>query len=500
MEPELKAFIESIGLDAENIDANVLATIKANFAGNSPSKKSPPRSTDVFATARAENERLAKIAEICAEFVALNPSQLDQIEIMGHAAETSKMSAADFELELSRATRPQRTTIMHTSGRNTKVTNKILEAAICQQGRLPSLEKQFDDQTLQAAHDQFGRDGISLRYLFLQAARQNGYQGDAMDVTIDIQRHAFGMVNHGRQIQASGFSTLNIASILSNTANKFLQEGWMGQDMAWSQIAKRRSVRDFKTVTSYKLSGSFTYAKVGPGGELTHGTVSEDTYTNKADTYGRMFAISRSDIINDDLNAITQIPTELGMGANDAFNQIFWTEFLDNSSFFASGNANVSTVTGTLDLIGMGEAEVIFMAQTKPNGTPLGLMPSILLVPTTLRNKALTLMNSAQLIDGSSTAAQGSTNIYQGRYSVVSSPYMENTAYTGYSAGAWYLLANPQRLATIEAAFLNGRESPTVETAEADFNVLGVQMRAYHDFGVNLQEYRAGVRADGTGP
>jgi phage major head subunit gpT-like protein len=213
-----------------------------------------------------------------------------------------------------------------------------------------------------------------------------------------------------------------------------------------------------------------------------------------------MFAISRSDIINDDLNAITQIPTELGMGANDAFNQIFWTEFLDNSSFFASGNANVSTVTGTLDLVGMGEAEVIFMAQTKPNGTPLGLMPSILLVPTTLRNKALTLMNSAQLIDGSSTAAQGSTNIYQGRYSVVSSPYMENTAYAGYSAAAWYLLANPQRLATIEAAFLNGRESPTVETAEADFNVLGVQMRAYHDFGVNLQEYRAGVRADGTGP
>ena len=31
---------------------------------------------------------------------------------------------------------------------------------------------------------------------------------------------------------------------------------------------------------------------------------------------------------------------------------------------------------------------------------------------------------------------------------------------------------------------------PTVESADADFNVLGVQMRGYHDFGVALQEPR----------
>ncbi len=30
--------------------------------------------------------------------------------------------------------------------------------------------------------------------------------------------------------------------------------------------------------------------------------------------------------------------------------------------------------------------------------------------------------------------------------------------------------------------------SPTIETAEADFNVLGIQMRGYHDFGVAKQD------------
>ena len=49
----------------------------------------------------------------------------------------------------------------------------------------------------------------------------------------------------------------------------------------------------------------------------------------------------------------------------------------------------------------------------------------------------------------------------------------------------------------IEVAFLNGQESPTIETAEADFNVLGIQMRGYHDFGVALQEPKAGVKAKG---
>jgi hypothetical protein len=60
------------------------------------------------------------------------------------------------------------------------------------------------------------------------------------------------------------------------------------------------------------------------------------------------------------------------------------------------------------------------------------------------------------------------------------------------------MLANPAELAVIEIVALNGRVEPTVDTAEADFDQLGVQMRGYCDVGVNLQEYRAGVHADGN--
>ena len=75
--------------------------------------------------------------------------------------------------------------------------------------------------------------------------------------------------------------------------------------------------------------------------------------------------------------------------------------------------------------------------------------------------------------------------------------YMANSSYTGYSALAWYLLANPRDLATIEVCFLNGVQRPTVESADADFNVLGIQVRGFFDFGVALKEHRAGVKMKG---
>jgi hypothetical protein len=77
------------------------------------------------------------------------------------------------------------------------------------------------------------------------------------------------------------------------------------------------------------------------------------------------------------------------------------------------------------------------------------------------------------------------------------SRYLANAQYPGNSSKAWYLLSEPSDLPVIEVAFLNGQESPTIETAEADFNVLGVKMRGYHDFGVALQDPRGGVKMKG---
>ncbi len=269
--------------------------------------------------------------------------------------------------------------------------------------------------------------------------------------------------------------------------------------MAWKDITDIVSVRDFKAATYFKLSGNMKYKKIAPGGQIEHGSVSTDSYTAQAETYGIMFGIDRTAIINDDLSVITRIPLEMGYGANDGFNDAFWTEFLDNSSFFASGNNNLST--GVLSTVStaiatVAAAEAVFMAQTKPNGQPLGMMPTVMLVPPLAKRSAMAL-NQSSLVVGT-TGPTPDANTFQGEYKVVASQYIANSLFSGYSTVKWYLLANRPGFSTMLTSFLNGRQAPVVETAEAMFNELGVQMRAYHDWGCNKMEYRAGVQGSGA--
>ncbi|MCC7407211.1 MAG: hypothetical protein IT442_04015, partial [Phycisphaeraceae bacterium] len=131
------------------------------------------------------------------------------------------------------------------------------------------------------------------------------------------------------------------------------------------------------------------------------------------------------------------------------------------------------------------------------DGKPIGVLPAVLLVPTSLSAMATQLYKSLEIRDTTANTKTPVANPHQGKFRAEVSRYLGNSKFAGNSQKAWYLLADPADLAVIEVAFLNGQESPTIETAEADFNVLGVQMRGYHDFGVALQDPRGGVKAKG---
>jgi hypothetical protein len=131
------------------------------------------------------------------------------------------------------------------------------------------------------------------------------------------------------------------------------------------------------------------------------------------------------------------------------------------------------------------------------DGKPIGVMPAIMLVPTALSALGTQLYKSLEIRDTTASTKYPIANPHQGKFRVEVSRYLANSRYAGYSAKAWYLLADPTDLPVIEVAFLNGQEAPTIETAEADFSVLGVQMRGYHDFGCALQDARGGVKSKG---
>ncbi len=200
---------------------------------------------------------------------------------------------------------------------------------------LEGVEKLHDEKTLELASKRF-RGGIGLQELLLEAAWANGYSGRNFRDTRSVLRFAFAT-----DIRAEGeFSTMDVGGILSNLANKFLLAGFFAVEQTWRHICAVRNVNDFKTAHSYRLIGIDQYEQVAAGGELKHGTLGNETYTNKADTFGLMLNIDRRDIINDDLGAITTVPRKLGRGSGLKINDVFWTMFLNNGAFFTAAANN----------------------------------------------------------------------------------------------------------------------------------------------------------------
>ena len=435
---------------------------------------------DMRARAAAEQTRIASVRKACGD---------------GHAEIAAKAISEGWdvtraELEVLRADRPK-APAAHLPDNG--MTGTVLEAACMLTGgvKADDVVASFGEKSVEAADKRF-KGGIGLQELLLEAAWANGYDGRNFRDSRSVLRFAFG---HGIQ---AGFSTIDIGGILSNVANKFLLEGFFSVERAWRNICAVRNVSDFKTVTSYRLIGKDQYEIVAPGGELKHGTLGNESYTNKADTYGLMLAIDRRDVINDDLGAITTVPRKLGRGSGLKINDVFWGTFLNNAAFFAAGNKNYLTGADTvLSIDGLSKAEKAFMDQVDGDGKPIGIMPSIMLVPTALSAMATMLYKSLEIRDTTASTKYPVANPHQNKFRAEVSRYLSNASYTGNSEKAWYLLADPADLPVIEVAFLNGQESPTIETAEADFNVLGIQMRGYHDFGVNLQDPRGGCKSKG---
>jgi len=503
---------EAVGEEAFGLMTGTqLASMHATFDGR------------MSATA-ADHEAVLPLIHASADPVAAEDRRMRQIEIairgewgkyQGevaelHAAAVRGDKSVDQLVEGMRAVRTKQLEDSYGTGgqihrgNNRNVSGKVMEAALAQTLGLANAEEGFDDQTLQAAHDQYhGRMG--LQQLLIAAADANGYRmqpGERLSQgnLREVLSYAFPPIHAGQ-----GYTTFSVPGILSNVGNKSLLAGWVDGDQSWQKVAQVKPVSDFKQATSYRMLDDLEYEEVGPGGELVHGELSEGSYTRQAKTYGKMVAITRTHIINDDLGAFDDLRVRIGRGGINKFNNVLWAKFLNNTdNFFHSDNANVSTgspgsVLGT-DGVGLQAAVLKFRKLLSADGKSVDGEPEILVAPPEIEFNAYRLWQSTNLVaTGDTDTTVPSANVYGGRYKPLIQRRLSDSTYTGYSTTAWYLLRNPSIAAVVVASFLNGKQTPTVETAQANFNTLGIQIRAYHDFGVDrTTDYLAGIRSAGA--
>jgi len=518
MDPKFTEWLTAKGFDAEALSDEQSTLLKASYDAEQKTepKKTPPPIPDIKGagtdgasvdlgldlvayrkTIALEREKIAVIEAKCREY----HDRIDGDKLAAIEAEAIRDNwhPDTLEVKLIRAARPVGPAI-HGSHAPENM-GQVIEAAACRTLGLKDVEKEFDEKVLEAADKRFRRD-LGLKELLLMAARANGYAGSRFSngSLREILAYALPAVR-----AAAAQTAFSLSGILSNVANKMILDSFNAVEDSWRKISAIGTVSDFKTHTRYRLTGDATYEKLAPDGQIRHGTLDEQSYTISADTYAKIYGFDRRDIINDDLGALDGVRRRLGRGGGLKINNVFWTGFLDNSTFFTTARANLlegtaNALTAADPIAALDAAVALFDTQTDPDGDPIAVAPAILLFPPGLAGSALDLMRSTQIVTGggSSKTRQPSTNRYAGMFEPVKSTYLSNTSYTGYSTTAWYLLANPADLAVIEMVFLNGQQSPTIESADADFDTLGIKLRGYHDFGVSKMEYRGGIKATGV--
>jgi hypothetical protein len=463
-----------------------------------PATAAAAASLDLMASARRElaglHRKAAQITAAAGGFADIAATAIEQ----NWSVDKTELEALKRQNAQNR-TRPTSFTAAQASGD----TGRILMAGLSIARRHKNHEKEFTDAELQAAHTMF-RGRCGLQQVIIQAAAAAGMPISAGERLHDSNlrdalRHAFAP-----NLQAA-FSTVSLPGIFSNLANKELLAGFEEEDNNWEEISDVKNNNDFKAHTSYRMLDDMEYEELGPGGLIKHGKLSEESYVRSIDTYAKMFALTRRDIINDDLGAFDDIRTRLGRGAARRLNRLVWTTFLSNhTTFWTSARTNyiegATTNLGT-DGVGLSAGVKAFRQRKSPLVTgaeessrmTLGGRATKLIVPPELEAVAEALYVARNL----NAVKAADANIHANKYRVVVASELSDSAYGGgYSTTAWYLFGDT--LKPVVTSFLNGQRSPTVESADADFNTLGIQFRGYHDFGCSQSEFLAGIKSKGA--
>lgn len=397
--------------------------------------------------------------------------------------EASKQTIAAMQQEIEKmhalqATRDGRPAApaIHASGSHPPGVNDetIAAAALCLNAGMSdeSAAKHFArrgvnvDDMLQAAYER--RRSTSLCQLLIEAARKAGVEASGY------------RIDHGNAapILKAAFSTHSISNVLSTAFGKFVLEGWGMAEDVWRRIFQRRIVNDYKEINGIRAMGDFRFKPVTNAGKIQDASMSDEVRTIKADLWARMSSLTLQDITNDDQGVLSTMGTALGEGGILALTEDFWTTFLaDNATYYtapsvAAGNA--------LSITSLDSANALFVKQKDAAQRLLGIKPNILLVPPELETAAMELMKGSVLITGENKT-RPAVNVFAGRYEVLSSAYLT-------SATNWWMIGTRGTLAPMEVAFLQGQETPTIQSAEADFNTLGIQFRGYMAWGCKKAE------------
>jgi hypothetical protein len=302
-------------------------------------------------------------------------------------------------------------------------------------------------------------------------------------------------VPYGRvELIRAATSTTSLPNAVGSSVQKTALQVFIDRSKNFMRICRPVDAVSFRPGKAVRLATASKLELVGRSGEIKHGTIGEDAFDYAVSTYARMFGVTRQDLIDDNTQILSDLPTVLGNEATRTVSDVMFGLIASNAgSFFSTANGNNMTgTTSALSMTSLGTAIATLRTRKDSDNRIIGFEPYTVLVPAALEATANSLVMSQLLTGISGTQMPAGNWIAELNMKVTTEPRLDATSTT-----AWYLFAEPMNGAVL-LALLNGQQGPTVETKESEAEYLGLQFRAYLDFGVNLAEYRAVVRGVGA--
>lgn len=288
---------------------------------------------------------------------------------------------------------------------------------------------------------------------------------------------------------ASGFGqgTIDFSLLLENVMHKTLLQAYNTTPDTWSRFCSTGSVSDFRDWNRYRTGTIGDIDAVNEHGEYLDKSIPDGAKEKvNVKRRGNIIQITPELIINDDMNAISNLTTLFGRAAKRTIESKVYALLFSNPNLndglpmFVAGRGNLAAA-GTIPSVDSFDAARIAMKKQKDIGSNefLELVPTIWLGPVD-KASAVRILNTAQW-DPNRPARDSIPNAVNGMLSDI----IDTARITGTN---WYLLCNPAVAPVIEVTFLDGQREPQL-AQEENFRTAGISYRVELPFGVSAVDY-----------
>jgi hypothetical protein len=361
---------------------------------------------------------------------------------------------------------------------------------------LDSVRYPLKDQAIQRA---FGlqKEGRSLGYLDLSQSVLAAYGWD---------RHRMAELSVMEQFQrayelSASYSTSSVSSVVRNVANMSLFAGWSASqaNLVGLRMCRIIPATNFKSFFDVSLVCDELLEKVGSSGQVKTASMSADAYAVKVEDFSKILHISREDVVNDDLQSLTNAGRLLGGMA---------ARTIEKHLIKQLANATTNVGAGSTEFfIGLPaqNRQANYISGANPlNKTTLIAAVQQLRKQTSPRDKQPLSFNPSFLLcgDADSTVARelcsSNSSLYPGVDVLESSWLHSSHCNPSATPSDWYLGHRSDAGAAIVCAFLGGISQPVIELGNSSFKTLGVELRATLSFGSVLADPRCIVKNEKT--